>query len=127
MDPVQVPAYGIDELKKLVEAVAELISAVDKVFADGLLALFGLLKPITNLRSVDLAKLGLEVKNLDQAERDIVEQAFKAKLNLKNVNLEIKLEAGVSLLDESIALSEEVIATVGKCTVLYTKVKALFV
>lgn len=116
--------FGIEELKKAVVDVADIINVVDKVLnKGGLMALLGLVSPINALKALNLPVLKQEISELDGEERVAVEAAFKAQLKLAKPDVQAKVEGGISHIEEAIVLVNKAIDLVNEGKSLVEKVK----
>lgn len=97
--------FGIEELKKSVVCVAEVVNVVDKLLnKGGLGVLFGLITPINVLKALNLEQLKKEISELDEAERHEVQAAFKAQLKLVKPDVQAKIEGGIGHVEKAIGL-----------------------
>jgi hypothetical protein len=118
--------YGVDEMKKVVGAVAEVLNVLSRFFhKGGVFTLFGLLEPIGRLKTVRFDVLKQELAELDAADRKAVEDEFKARLDLVDKAVQAKILAAVGYLDEAVQLVGEALGLVNSGIALVAKVKAL--
>lgn len=117
--------YGIDNLKAIAGATAEVLSIGSKVLKGNVLAAFQLLGPVQTLRGVDFSQVDEELGDLDAAERLQVQDAFNAKLSLEDKNVEAKIKTAVGYLEEAIGLVGEGVEIGTKALDLLKRVRLL--
>lgn len=99
---------GVENLKKIVMGVSDVVTLVPKVLDDGITVsdlrylgdAFGMLRV---LFSIDLSGLKAEVDDLDVQEKQELSALFAERFDLPNDSVETALEAGVSMLFEVIS------------------------
>lgn len=99
--------YGIDELLKIADSVADLVNVGEKVLKGNYLALFQLSGTLGALRSVDFAKVKAEIADLDPGELEALEKSFDVKLDIADAVMKQKIEDGVDILGDCVTLAEE--------------------
>lgn len=119
--------HGIDQLKIIVEALAEMINVTYKIVkGGGILAALALIDEISALKTIVKDELVAQVKELSPAERAELLAVFKAKLVLADTGLEAKIEAGGAVLDELVELGMHGYGLFLEAKALAEKVKGLF-
>lgn len=109
---------GIQNILKVVEVIASVANVGDKFGADGHTSrwnhLVGLGPAILSLNGINFKAVLPELKDLDAAEREQVRQKFAGVLDLKDDALEAVIEDGIALIEEVAATVEHVGAFVKK-------------
>lgn len=114
------------DLMIMVVALADLVCSVDKLMAhEGILSLLQFAHDFGQVSTVKLPELKQELSQLDAVGRKQLEEAFKAKIILHNPDLQLKIDHGVDLLEESIVLAEQVFVLIAQGSDLVSKVKTL--
>jgi hypothetical protein len=118
--------FGVDESKKIVGSVAELLNVVDKVVHKaGLIALLGAIAPINVIKSVNFSVFKQELGELSKEEREAVELEFKSKLQLQDQALQAKFVAMTDCLDKAVVLVEKALGLFNDAKALVAEVKAI--
>jgi exonuclease VII small subunit len=118
--------FGIEQLKKIVVSVAHVVNVVDKLLnKGGLGALLGLIGPVNELKSLNLAQAKQEILDLSDDEQKLVKDSFKNELNLSNPLVQSKVLGMVDCLDQSIDLVEKALALVNEGKEIVNKAKNL--
>lgn len=117
--------HGVEELTKVAETVAALTNIGYRVAKGSYLALFEVAGPLNVLRGVNFEEFRLELSELDPSERETVELAFDAKLDLADDFIEKKIEEGVDIFSDAVGTVEEFVRLMGEGRVLLERVKAL--
>lgn len=111
---------NIEQLKKIVLALAEVINVIVKVAnKEGVFVLFDAVDELSALGSIDLNLLKVELSGLGTAEKADLVSAFKAKLDLKGSPLEKKIEGGFDVLSESVDVVAQALGVVQKAKALF--------
>lgn len=112
-------AVGIDGLKKVVLAAAELVNVVGKVInKQGIFVAFQLADELTALSGLDGVALKAEIADLTPIEKLELVSLFKDKLQLPQPEIENKIEAGIDVVGEAIDVVVSALAVVQKAKAL---------
>lgn len=107
--------HGIEQIKKVALAGAELLNVLSKVIhKHGVFTIFQLSDELMSLGNLDGEALKKELSELDQQERDSLKLAVKEKLVLQNPIMEKKIEDGMDVVDEAINIVVEALKIVEK-------------
>lgn len=122
--------HGVETLKKVAEAVADVLNVGSKVLnKQGLWHLISLKDSVEFFTKVDLRVVLVELKDGNEADRESVESAFKAKLDLVNKDVQAKFGTFVDTLEEVADLAEDAystgVALYERTMKLVTKVRSL--
>jgi hypothetical protein len=107
---------GIEQSKKVVDVVADVGGALEKIAADkgSVFAKLSHLMPLSGdmitLAGTDFAALKQELADLDDAEKAQLLAEFKAKFQLDDAALEGKIEAGLDLAIQAEELAAKIVA-----------------
>lgn len=96
--------YGVDESKKIAEQLGSITSTVFRILKGNFFAGLELIGPVNALRSVNLQAFGKEIGELDTWDRQVIEEGFKAKLDIADKALQEKLLQSVELLEQLVEL-----------------------
>jgi hypothetical protein len=119
--------YGIDKLTVIVDAMADIVNVVDQVWHKaGLMALLGLVQPITNLQGVDFAAVKQQISDLSADEQKQLENEFKSRVHLVDPVAQKKMTDGMDVIDEVITMVAQAIGIYGEGKDVVVKLKALF-
>ena len=111
--------HGVEQIKKIVLAAIELVNVGDKIInKHGIFTVFQLSDELMALSALDVEALKQEVAELDKADRDSLRDAMKEKLVLLNPAIESKIEGGVDLVEEGIAIVSQVVGLIGRVRLL---------
>lgn len=103
---------GIEQLKKLVETIAEGINVGFKLFNKaGIFAIFELSDDLSALASLSKDELVAQFKDLTVEERKELNALFKSKLVLSDKTLEAKIEESADCLEQAVALVHDGVVT----------------
>jgi len=92
-----------EELKKIVELIAEGINVVHAVInKEGIFKLFALSDEVMALASLDVEKFKSQLSSLSPEGRAELDNLFKSKLVLSDKALEAKIESGELLVEECV-------------------------
>lgn len=112
-------SVGIDGLKKVVLAAAELLNVASKIInKEGIFVAFQLADELTALSNLDAAALKAEVADLSPEEKLDLVNTFKQKLVLQKPEVEAKIEAGVDVLNDAVEVVVSAVVVVQKAKAL---------
>jgi len=106
--------YGVNNLLKVLDLGIELGNVAGKSLEDGKIGLTdmtlatSLFDEVMGLTSVNWSDLPKEAKELDHEDMAIVSQAFAAKFDIPQDELETKVEAAIVLAMSAIKFASEV-------------------
>ena len=107
--------YGIDNLRVMIEIVANTMSSVDKLLhKGGLAATIGLVQHLSALLKVEFTALKQEIGELSEDERHELLQVYAANLSLTDGTLQKKFISASSALEDAIDIVERIVALVNK-------------
>ncbi len=95
---------AVANVKKLILVGADLGTAIGGILADGKVGLSDLrygiqiVSAVKGLVELDYKSLGLEFKDMDSAEKESLDKAFRERFDIKADGIEAGIEEGFSLL-----------------------------
>lgn len=107
---------ALDQSKKVVDVLADLGGALEKVVGDkgGMFSKLGHLVPLSGdvltVAGIDFSALKAEIAGLDDAGKAALLAEFKAKFDLADDQVEAKIEEGLSLAMSAEAMVVSLIA-----------------
>lgn len=108
--------YGIDELKKILVGVADILNVGEEFYrTKKVLTLLKLYDTAMTLIKLNLKEVMSEIGELDADEKTALVSAFAVKLDLKNDEVEKKLESLVILIKD---ISDSIIEVVAFIKIL---------
>lgn len=111
---------GIDNLKKVVLAGAELLNVLSKIaHKQGVFVALQLVDELSALSGLDMALVKQELVDLSPAEREELLAALKEKLVLLNKDAEVKIEASAELLNEAASVMLDAVALVKRAKTIF--------
>lgn len=111
---------SIDQLKKIVLALAEVINVIVKVAnKEGVFVLLQAVDELNSLSTLDMVALKNELLALGAAEKADLVNAFKTKLDLGGSPLEKKIEGGFDVLSEAVDVVADALGVVKKAKALF--------
>lgn len=118
---------GIENLRKVIDAVGEAINVGVKIAnGGGVLSALSLIDELRALGDIQKGTLLEQVKDLDASERIELMNQFKAKVSLDNKVLEATIEAGVDSLEKVIEYGYRTYEHILSGKALYEEIAALF-
>lgn len=117
--------YGVEEAKKVAQALANLVNIGTSLLHKNYLSLFGLLGPFNVISSLNLQELKNEILELDSDERLSVEQAFDNALNLDDKALQQKIIDSVDALNSALDLASSALKTIDDLKSLVLRFKSI--
>ncbi len=116
---------GVENLNKIVVAVAKIVSAVYSLLnGGGFMTLVELFNQLLSLRGLDLELAVAEIKDLDEQERLALEQVFQNALTLPAA-LSHKVAVLVNALEDLIVIVSEAITLGQRSVDLVARVRAV--
>ena len=114
--------YGYENIEKLALFGAEFGNVVeDLANKEGIFSVFKLADEAKDLAGVKLDLVLKELADLSLPEREALNVKLKAKIDLSNDVLEAKIEGGLDLAGECVAVGAQVLALIGKAKDLFAK------
>lgn len=107
--------YGVEQILKVAMLGAEGANVADDIMNKaGLFSLFKLFDEVKALATVDKEWLLAELKELDSEDYEKVSSAIKEKLDLRDDELEARLEKGMDLVHKSIAVGMDTLTKISE-------------
>jgi hypothetical protein len=117
---------GIDELKKVVKDICDVLNSVSRLIAkEGLLSLYPAVGAIQDLIKVDYKKVKDEILDLDSAERADLNKVIAASLQLKNPVAQQKLLDSVDCIEQVVDLAHYAVDGYNRGKVIVDRVKRI--
>lgn len=117
---------NIDDLKKVVADVCQVLNAVSKFVAkQGIGSLFGAIGPLQDLAIVNWGLAKSELLALDNIGRDELNAVMKSNLQLVDAAAQAKLLAGVDCIEQAVNLVEEGVSLFNQGKGLVDRVKQI--
>ncbi len=117
--------FGVENLKNLSGILADVLNVASRVIHGNIFGALGLIGSLVALRGVDFSVLGNELGELDAEEQEVIRQAFVARLDLVNKDVQAKISEGIGYVQETAALVAELVESGTKAVELFNKFKKL--
>ena len=115
-----------DKLLIIVDAAADVVNVVDQILHKaGLMTLLGLVQPITAVQGLDFSVVKQQLQGLSADEKTQLETEFKNRVHLADPAIQKKLSDGVVVLDEVIAIVEQLVTVYNEAMAVVGQVKTL--
>lgn len=111
---------GVEQIKKVLDLGIELANVLSVMKHGGsIFAFTRLMDEVSALGTLDFDAFKKEIMDISAEERLSLAAHVKAKLELQDKVVEAKIESGVDLVEDAVAVAESAVAFVNKVKVLF--------